>query len=79
LEAYIATVTDSIDLLNTSIEKEEAILAREKKELQEIEKNAKNAKVEKERQMKNVWSTLSVQLACQLTSHFEGTPCPATA
>jgi phage terminase Nu1 subunit (DNA packaging protein) len=79
LEAYIATVTDSIDLLKTSVEKEEAILAREKKELQEIEKNAKSAKVEKERQMKNVWSTLSVQLARQLTSHFEGTPCPATA
>ena len=54
MEAYIATLTNSIDLLNTAIEKEEALLAQERKELQEIEKNAKDARAEKGRQMKNV-------------------------
>lgn len=47
-------MTDNIDLLNTSIEKEEALLERERKELEELEKNAKSAKVEKDRQMRNV-------------------------
>lgn len=54
MEAYIATLTDNIDLLNTEIEREEALLAKEKKELHEMEKNAKKTKIEKDRQFKNV-------------------------
>ncbi|KAE8352677.1 CENP-Q, a CENPA-CAD centromere complex subunit-domain-containing protein [Aspergillus coremiiformis] len=53
LEANLATVTDSIDLLNAEIEKEEAFLANETKQLQELEKNAKRAEIERKRQLKN--------------------------
>ncbi|KAI9934924.1 hypothetical protein ASPWEDRAFT_117092 [Aspergillus wentii DTO 134E9] len=53
LETNLATVTDSIDLLKAEVEKEEALLAKEKKQLQEMEKNAKRAETEKKRQMKN--------------------------
>ncbi len=47
-------MNDSIDLLNNEITKEEALLAKETKQLQEIEKNAKRAGTERKRQMKNV-------------------------
>ncbi|KAE8378355.1 CENP-Q, a CENPA-CAD centromere complex subunit-domain-containing protein [Aspergillus bertholletiae] len=53
LEASLATVMDSTDLLKAEIEKEEALLAKETKHLQEIEKNAKRAEVERKRQLKN--------------------------
>ncbi|KAL5001231.1 CENP-Q, a CENPA-CAD centromere complex subunit-domain-containing protein [Aspergillus recurvatus] len=52
LEASLSTVNDSIDLLNNEIAKEEALLARETKQLQEIEKNAKRAEAERKRLMK---------------------------
>jgi kinetochore protein Fta7 len=57
LESSLATVTDSIDLLKSEIEREEALLAKETKQLQEMEKNANRAEAERKRQMKNV-STL---------------------
>lgn len=50
----MATVTDSTDLLKAEIEKEEALLAKETKQLQEMEKNAKRAEAERKRQLKNV-------------------------
>jgi kinetochore protein Fta7 len=50
----LATVTDSTDLLKAEIEKEEALLAKETKQLQEMEKNAKRAEAERKRQLKNV-------------------------
>ncbi|GKZ74928.1 hypothetical protein AnigIFM63309_005396 [Aspergillus niger] len=53
LEATLATVTDSIDLLKAEVEKEEAMLEREKKQLQEMERNAKRAEAERKRQSKN--------------------------
>jgi kinetochore protein Fta7 len=54
LEANLATMKDSIDLLKTEIAKEEALLADEKKSLQEMDKNAKRAEAERKRQAKNV-------------------------
>ena len=45
---------DSTDLLKAEIEKEEALLAKETKQLQEMEKNAKRAEAERKRQLKNV-------------------------
>jgi phage terminase Nu1 subunit (DNA packaging protein) len=45
---------DSIDLLKAEIAKEEALLADEKKSLQEMDKNAKRAEAERKRQAKNV-------------------------
>ncbi|KAL2872742.1 uncharacterized protein BJX67DRAFT_340252 [Aspergillus lucknowensis] len=53
LEASLSTMTDSIDLLKNEIAKEEALLAKETKQLQEMEKNAKRAEAERKRQMKN--------------------------
>ncbi|KAB8235428.1 hypothetical protein ETB97_001294 [Aspergillus alliaceus] len=53
LEASLATVTDSTDLLKAEIEKEEALLAKETEQLQELEKNAKRAEAERKRQLKN--------------------------
>ncbi|GAB1191158.1 hypothetical protein APSETT444_000329 [Aspergillus pseudonomiae] len=53
LEASLATVMDSTDLLKAEIEKEEALLAKETKQLQEMEKNAKRAEAERKRQLKN--------------------------
>ncbi|GES57079.1 kinetochore protein fta7 [Aspergillus terreus] len=53
LETNLATVSDSIDLLKTEIEKEEAMLAKETKQLHEMEKNAKRAEAERKRQLKN--------------------------
>lgn len=54
LEANLATMNDSVDLLKAEIAKEEALLASETKSLQEMEKNAKRAEVERKRQTKNV-------------------------
>ena len=56
LETQLATVTDGIDLLKSEIEREEALLAQETKQLQDMEKNAKAAEAERKRQMKNVSS-----------------------
>lgn len=50
----MSTVTDGIDILKAEIEKEEALLAEETKQLQEVSKNAKQAETERKRQMKNV-------------------------
>lgn len=49
-------MTDSIDLLKAEIEREETLLAKETKQLQEMEKNANRAEAERKRQMKNVSS-----------------------
>ncbi|EAL93526.1 hypothetical protein KXX16_006367 [Aspergillus fumigatus] len=56
LESSLATMNDSIDLLKAEIEREEALLAKETKQLQEMEKNANRAEAERKRQMKNVSS-----------------------
>ncbi|KAJ5113685.1 CENP-A-nucleosome distal centromere subunit CENP-Q [Penicillium angulare] len=53
LEANLATITDSTDLLKAEIAKEEALLASERRELQDMDKNAKRAEAERKRQMKN--------------------------
>ncbi|ODM16106.1 hypothetical protein SI65_08540 [Aspergillus cristatus] len=53
LEANLATVTDSIGLLKAEIEKEEALLVKETKQLHDMEKNAKRSESERKRQMKN--------------------------
>ncbi|GFF26263.1 kinetochore protein fta7 [Aspergillus udagawae] len=53
LESSLATMTDSIDLLKAEIEREEALLTKETKQLQEMEKNANRAEAERKRQMKN--------------------------
>ena len=62
LEANLATMTDSSELLKAEVEKEEALLAKETKQLQEMEKNAKRAETERKRQMENVRLTLAVEL-----------------
>lgn len=54
LEANLATVKDSTDLLKAEIAREEALLASETKSLQEMDKNAKRAEAERKRQMKSV-------------------------
>ncbi|KAL2832998.1 CENP-Q, a CENPA-CAD centromere complex subunit-domain-containing protein [Aspergillus cavernicola] len=53
MESSLSTMTDSIDLLDNEIAKEEVLLARETKHLQEMEKNAKRAEADRKRQMKN--------------------------
>ncbi|KAJ5463937.1 CENP-A-nucleosome distal centromere subunit CENP-Q [Penicillium sp. IBT 31633x] len=53
LEAHLATMNDSVDLLKAEISKEEALLAKETKSLQEMHKNAKRAEAERKRQTKN--------------------------
>ncbi|KAL1982144.1 hypothetical protein VTN96DRAFT_8319 [Rasamsonia emersonii] len=53
LEAQLSTTTNGIDLLKMEIAKEEALLAKETKQLEEMEKNAKRAEAERKRQMKN--------------------------
>ncbi|KAL3462936.1 CENP-Q, a CENPA-CAD centromere complex subunit-domain-containing protein [Aspergillus heterothallicus] len=53
LESTLSTMTDSIGLLNHEIAKEEALLAKETKKLQELERDAKRAEAEGKRQMKN--------------------------
>ncbi|KKK14231.1 hypothetical protein P175DRAFT_0441148 [Aspergillus ochraceoroseus IBT 24754] len=59
LELSLSTAMDSIDILKNEIAKEEALLARESKELHEMEKNAKRAETERKRQMKNASSILN--------------------
>jgi len=54
LEASLATIKDSTDLLKAEIAKEEALLANDKQELQTMDKNAKRAEAERKRLMKNV-------------------------
>lgn len=44
----------TIDLLKLEIEREEALLAKETKQVEEMEKNAKRAEMERKRQAKNV-------------------------
>lgn len=61
LEANLATMTDSSELLKAEVEKEEALLAKETKQLQEMGKNAKRAETERKRQMKNVRLTLAME------------------
>lgn len=46
-------MNDSVDLLKAEIAKEEALLAKETKSLQEMHKNAKRAEAERKRQTKN--------------------------
>ena len=67
LEANLATMNDSVDLLKAEIAKEEALLASEKKSLQEMDKNAKRAEVERKRQTKNVCDGLCMYLESTLT------------
>jgi len=62
LEANLATVTDSIELLKAEIEKEETLLAKETKQLHDMEKNAKRAESERKRQMKNVRLALALEM-----------------
>ncbi|KAF3394334.1 hypothetical protein F1880_004700 [Penicillium rolfsii] len=53
LEANLAMIQDSADLLRADIAKEKALLEEEKRSLQDMERNAKRAEVERKRQMKN--------------------------
>lgn len=53
LETSVSTMNESIDVLKSEIEKEEALLNKETKALQEMYKNAKSADAERKRQMKN--------------------------
>ncbi|GAM37584.1 hypothetical protein TCE0_024r07624 [Talaromyces pinophilus] len=53
LETQLSTTRNTIDLLKLEIEREEALLAKETKYVEELEKNAKKAEVERRRQMKN--------------------------
>ncbi|EEA22613.1 hypothetical protein TMatcc_001458 [Talaromyces marneffei ATCC 18224] len=53
LETQLSTTRNTIDLLKLEIEREEALLAKETKYVEEMEKNAKKAEVERKRQMKN--------------------------
>ena len=57
LEASLAAVQDSTELLRLEIAKEEAFLASERRSLQDMDKNAKRAEAERKRQMKNVCRT----------------------
>ena len=57
----MATMTDSSELLKAEVEKEEALLAKETKQLQEMGKNTKRAETERKRQMKNVRLTLAME------------------
>jgi kinetochore protein Fta7 len=54
LETQVSTATNTIDLLKLEIEREDALLARELKQVEDMEKNAKKAETERKRQMKNV-------------------------
>lgn len=66
-------MNDSIDLLKSEIAKEEALLASEKKALQEMDKNAKRADAERKRQMKKVRELLHIskqlRANCLLQEH----------
>lgn len=59
LETQLSTTRNTIDLLKLEIEREEALLAKETKYVEEMEKNAKKAEIERRRQMKNVRSPSS--------------------
>jgi hypothetical protein len=78
LEANLATIQDSADLLRAEIAKEEALLAEEKQSLQEMERNAKRAEVERKRQMKNVGANIHERhKSCRFLSDlaiFRNTP-----
>ncbi|KAJ5484135.1 hypothetical protein N7539_005931 [Penicillium diatomitis] len=52
LEASLATMKDSADLLRAEIAKEESLLEQEKQSLQEMERNAKGAEAERKRSLK---------------------------
>jgi kinetochore protein Fta7 len=54
LETQVSTARNTIDLLKLEIEREDALLARELKQVEDMEKNAKKAETERKRQMKNV-------------------------
>jgi kinetochore protein Fta7 len=47
-------MTNTIDLLKVEVEREEALVAQERRQLEELEKNAKRAESERKRQTKNV-------------------------
>lgn len=49
-------------LLKAEIEKEEALLTKETKQLHDMEKNAKRAETERKRQMKNVRLALTLEM-----------------
>ncbi|OXV09704.1 hypothetical protein Egran_02541 [Elaphomyces granulatus] len=53
LESQLATVLNSIDLLNVEIDREDDLLSKDTTQLEEMEKNAKRAEAERKRQMKN--------------------------
>ncbi|KAL1966109.1 hypothetical protein VTN77DRAFT_4857 [Rasamsonia byssochlamydoides] len=74
LEAQLSTTTNSIDLLKMELEKEEALLAKETKQLEEMEKNAKRAEAERKRQMKNEHPVL--RHLESLPRHQERAPAP---
>lgn len=70
-------MNDSIDLLKSEIAKEEALLASEKKALQEMDKNAKRADAERKRQIKKVRELLYIKRTFDLTVSA-GAPCSPT-
>lgn len=65
LETQLSTTRNTIDLLKLEIEREEALLAKETKYVEEMEKNAKKAEVERRRQMKNVRPPLWICVGMQ--------------
>ncbi|KKK13659.1 hypothetical protein ARAM_007165 [Aspergillus rambellii] len=74
LELSLSTAMDSIDILKNEIAKEEALLARESKELHEMEKNAKRAETERKRQMKNASSILNPRVEHPILRQLNATP-----
>jgi hypothetical protein len=75
LEANLATMNDSVDLLKAEIAKEEALLASDKKALLEMDKNAKRAEVERKRQTKNVCDGVCIYPKLALTVDSRNTRC----
>jgi hypothetical protein len=75
LEANLATMNDSVDLLKAEIAKEEALLASETKSLEEMDKNAKRAEAERKRQTKNVCDGLCMYLDLTLNFGLRNTQC----
>lgn len=75
LEANLATMNDSVDLLQAEIAKEEALLASEIKSFQEMEKNAKRAESERKRQNKNVCDGRILEIEWMLMSTHRNTRC----
>lgn len=64
----------TIDLLKLEIEREEALLAKETKQVEEMEKNAKRAEVERKRQAKNVSMLTFAPLVVELLISSRNTP-----